>query len=329
MGKLRLTIATDYYDHVADLVSGRVPIAGVEPTFLQIHPPSQIFFRFLEFHEFDVSETSLAKYAALRSQGDRSLVAIPVFPSRVPRHSAIYVRSDGPVRAPRDLAGRRVGIPEWSQTAVVFVRGLLRHQYGLDLREIAWVQAGIDDAGREEKVDVELPEGIRLERIRERSLGEMLVAGEIDAAIAPNPPRAFREGDPALRRLFDDFAAAERAYVAQTGIFPIMHVIAIRGEIFERDPWIAPNLFEAFDEAKRLSQERLRRVASHVPLPWVHEAVGQAAAVIGRDFFPYGLEPNRRTLEAFLRYAHEQGVAQRLLEPEELFAPNVLARYKR
>lgn len=329
MGKLRLTIATDYYDHVADLVNERVPIAGVAPTFLQIHPPSQIFFRFLEFREFDVSEVSLAKYAALRSQDDRSLVAIPVFPSRVPRHSAIYVRSDGPVLAPEDLAGRRIGVPEWSQTAVVYVRGLMQHDYGVDLREIAWVQAGIDDAGREEKVDVELPTGIRLERIRERSLGEMLVDGELDAMIAPNPPRAFRERDPAVRRLFEDFAAAERAHAAKTGIFPIMHVVVIRGEVFERDPWVAMNLFEAFDEAKRLSQDRLRRVASHVPLPWSHEAVREAEALIGRDFFPYGIEPNRRTLDAFLQYAHEQGVARRRLTPEELFAPNVLARYKR
>lgn len=329
MGKLRLSIALDYYDHVADLVNGRVPIAGIEPTFLQIHPPSQIFFRFLNFREFDVSEISLAKYAALRSQGDLSLIAIPVFTSRVPRHSAIYVRSDGGVSSPRDLAGRRVGVPEWSQTAIVYVRGLLQHDHDLALEEIDWVQAGIDDPGRVEKVEIALPSGIRLRRVPERSLGEMLVDGEIDALIAPNPPRCFRDGDVRVRRLFEDYVALEKQSVATTGVFPIMHLVALRSEIFDRDPWIARSLFDAFDEAKRNSVERMRRVASHVPLPWSYEAAREAEALLGRDFFPYGLEPNRRTLEAFLQYAHEQGVTAKRLAPEELFPPAVLARYKR
>ncbi len=283
----------------------------------------------MNFREFDVSEISFAKYAALLSQGDRSLVALPVFTSRVPRHSAIYVRSDGGVRAPQDLAGRRIGVPEWAQTAIVYVRGLLQHDYAVPLESVEWVQAGIDDPGRVEKVEVTLPGRIRLRRVADRSLGEMLLDGTIDAVVAPNPPRAFRERDPRVRRLFDDPAAAEKEHVARTGIFPIMHLVAIRGDTFERDPWIAMNLFEAFDEAKRLSLERMRRVASHVPLPWSYEAAREAEALIGRDFFPYGLEPNRRTIEAFLRFAHEQGVCARPLTPEELFPANVLERYKR
>jgi 4,5-dihydroxyphthalate decarboxylase len=329
MGKLRLSIALDYYDHVTDLVNGRVPIAGIDPTFLQIHPPSQIFFRLLSFREFDVSEISLAKYAALRSQGDSSLIAIPVFTSRVPRHSAIYVRSGGGVSSPRDLAGRRVGVPEWSQTAIVYVRGMLQHEHGLALADIDWLQAGIDDAGRVEKVEIALPAGIRLRRVADRNLGDMLIEGEIDALVAPSPPRCFREGDARVRRLFEDYVTLEKQSVASSGVFPIMHLVALRGEVFERDPWIARSLFDAFDEAKRNSIERMRRIASHVPLPWSYEAAREAEGLLGRDFFPYGLEPNRKTLEAFLQYAWEQGVTAKRLAPEDLFAPNVLARYKR
>jgi 4,5-dihydroxyphthalate decarboxylase len=329
VNKRPLTIAFDYYDHVSDLASGRVPVNGVDLTCIQLHPPSQIFYRFLHFREFDASEVSFAKYVSMRASGDDSLQAIPVFTSRVPRHSAIYVRRDGPVHEPVDLGGKRVGIPEWAQTAGVYVRGLLTSAYGVDLRTIDWVQAGIDNAGRAEHANLQLPEGITLRTAPDRNLGEMLVSGEVDAVIAASPPRCFRDGHPNVRRLFEDFADAERAYVVRTGIFPIMHVIAIQSHVLESDPWIAMNLFDAFEEAKRLSLIRARSIGSLFPIPWSYDAVRKAEEIFGSDFWPYGLEENRPTLDAFLQYAAEQGVCARRLTPDELFPPQVRSRSKR
>jgi 4,5-dihydroxyphthalate decarboxylase len=265
----------------------------------------------------------------MRASGDDSLQAIPVFTSRVPRHSAIYVRRDGPVHEPVDLGGKRVGIPEWAQTAGVYVRGLLTSAYGVDLRTIDWVQAGIDNAGRAEHANLQLPEGITLRTAPDRNLGEMLVSGEVDAVIAASPPRCFRDGHPNVRRLFEDFADAERAYVVRTGIFPIMHVIAIQSHVLESDPWIAMNLFDAFEEAKRLSLIRARSIGSLFPIPWSYDAVRKAEEIFGSDFWPYGLEENRPTLDAFLQYAAEQGVCARRLTPDELFPPQVRSRSKR
>ncbi len=329
MSNRQLTIAFDYYDHVADLANGRVRVNGVDLTCIQLHPPSTIFYRFLHFHEFDASEVSLAKYASMRSRGDDSLRAIPVFTSRVPRQSAIYVRRDGPVQRPSDLNGKRVGIPEWTQTAGVYVRGLLADEYGVDLRSVAWMQAGIDDAGRAELAELSLPEGICMTSLPDRNLGDLLTSGDVDAVIAASPPRCFRDRHPNVRRLFEDFADIERGYVAQTGIFPIMHVVAIKSAILDRDPWIAMNLFEAFEEAKNLSLVRARSIGSLFPIPWSYDAAAKAAAILGPDIWPYGLDANRTTLDAFLRYAADQGVCARRLTADELFPPEVRSRSKR
>ena len=263
----------------------------------------------------------------MRSQGDHSLVAIPVFPSRVFRHSSIYVRRDGPVRAPADLAGRRVGVPEWAQTAAVYTRGLLADTYGIDLRGIAWTQAGVNEAGRAEKVRLALPDGLRLQARPDATLDQLLRAGDLDAVLTAHPPASFEAGDPAIARLFADPAAEERAYFQATGVFPIMHVVVVRAAVLQRFPWVAMNLFAALDAAKARSQARLAEyTASRVPLPWVQASVAAAQALLGPDPFPYGLEPNRVTLDAFLRWAQAQGVTGTRLAPEDLFAPETLTR---
>ncbi len=310
------------------MIHGKVPIEGVDLNCLTFKV-EEIFFRFLVHREFDVSEVSFAKYASMISQGDRSLIAIPVFPSRVPRHSSIYVRTDGPVRRPADLSGRRIGLPEWAQTAAVYSRGLLAHQYGVDLSSISWIQAGVDQAGRVEKVQLNLPHGINLASVPEKTLSDMLVAGEIDCVLSASPPRCFRERHRNIRRLFDNVLAEEMSYVKSTGIFPIMHTIAMRTEIADRHPWLAANLFTAFDEARRRSVERAQfSGVSAYPIPWFYEYARQALDLFGGDLWAYGIEPNRTTLEAFLQYAYEQGVCHRLLEPEELFAPQVQRTFK-
>ena len=326
--KLRMTLAIGEYDHVRDLCSGRVWAHGITVTPMQL-PTEEIFHRFLKYREWECSEVSFAKYVAMVSQGDTSLRAIPVFPSRVFRHSSIYVRHNGPVRVPADLAGRRVGVPEWAQTAAVYTRGLLADTYGIDLRTIDWVQAGVDQAGRAEKVRLALPEGIRLTPRPDASLDQMLQTGELDAVLSAHPPHSIESGNPAIIRLFPDSEREERGYFAATGIYPIMHVVVVRDEVLERFPWVAMNLFEAFDHAKRRSQARLAEyTASRVPLPWMQPAVAAAQALFGPDPFPYGLEPNRRTLEAFLGWAQVQGVTHRRLSPEELFAPETLTRVR-
>lgn len=327
-GRLVLTLAISEYDHVRDLATGLVRPQGIQLNTLTL-AIEEIFHRFTRYREWEVSELSLAKYCALLSQGDRSLWAIPVFPSRVFRHSSIYVRRDGPVRTPADLKGRRVGLPEWAQTAAVYSRGLLTQDYGVRLQDVEWVQAGVNQPGRAEKVALRLPEGVRLTRRGDSSLDAMLRSGEIDAALSAHAPHAFEAGDPAIVRLFPDYRPVEEAYYRKTGIYPIMHVVALRRAVLERFPWVATNLLEAFAAAKARSLARSREItASRFPVPWLTAMAEEARELFGDDPLPYGIAPNRPTLEAFLRFAHEQGVCHRLLAPEDLFPPEVQTSFK-
>jgi 4,5-dihydroxyphthalate decarboxylase len=326
--RVALTIALSDYDHVRDFVNGVVSADGIDANFLT-YAVEEIFFRFTKFREWDVSEMSMGKYASLISQGDTSLTAIPVFPSRIFRHSSIYVRRDGPIGSPADLTGRRVGIPEWAQTAAVYSRGVLMHEYGIKLQDIEWHQAGVNEPGRTEKVELKLPAGVRLRPRRDRSLNGMLLSGEVDAVMTAHPPQAFEDGHPDIARLFVDYREAEESYWRKTGIFPIMHTIAIRRDVYERNRWIAMNLYKAFEHAKRRSVARVLDVtAPRVPIPWCFAYAADARATFGDDFWPYGVEPNRTTLEAYLRYAHEQGVCHRPVKPEELFAPETAASFR-
>ena len=328
MAPLPLTIGINDYDHVRDLLTGRVEAEGISLTALNFEV-EEIFFRFVRFREWDISEMSMGKYVSLRAGGDDTLTAIPVFPSRLFRHSGIYVRSDGPVRAPGDLKGKRIGVPEWSQTAVVYMVGLLRREYGVELEDIDWVQAGVNEPGRPEKAALKLPESVRLIRVTDKTLTRMLRAGELDAVMSAHPPESYEKGEPWIRRLFEDHAPVELEYYRKTGIFPIMHTVAIRREVYDRHRWIAMNLLEAFEAAKRRSLARLREYnTARIPLPWLPTRAKEIAAIFGDDFWPYGVEPNRRTLEAFLAFAHEQGVCQRLLKIEELFAPETATRFR-
>jgi 4,5-dihydroxyphthalate decarboxylase len=328
MSKRPLCLALGAYDHVRDLADGTVQVAGVEPTVLQL-PPEEMFYRFLVHGEFDVSEVSLAKIAALAAQDDRRLVPLPVFPSRVFRHSSIYVRSAGGANRPEELAGRRIGVPEWAQTAAVYTRGLLAHEYGVDLASIHWHQAGVNEPGRREKVELELPAGFRLTVVADRSLSDMLLSGDLDAILSARPPAPFQRGDPAMRRLFPDAREVELAYARKTGIFPIMHVVAMRREVYERDRWLAMDLFKAFDEAKARSLARAASVtASHFPLPWTSDELRRSRELFGDDPWPYGIDPNRTTLDAFLRYAFEQGVCRRQLTVETLFPKEMQTTFK-
>jgi 4,5-dihydroxyphthalate decarboxylase len=311
--RVPLSLAVSPYDHVRGLEP-----QGIDLGVLHL-PLEEIFYRFTRFREWDASEMSFAKTVALLSQPGADIVAIPVFPSRVFRHSAIYVRSS--IGTPKDLEGKRVGIPEWAQTAGIYARGLLQHEYGVNLASIAWFQAGVHQPGRVEKVPLQLPAGIRVTPVPDKSLAQMLASGELDAVISAR--------DPGGRRLFGDYMAVEADYFGKTRIFPIMHVIVLRRAVYERDRWIAMNLLKAFEDAKRRSTARLVEIGlSHVPMPWVAEHANRWRELAGEDFWPYGVEPNRPTLEAFAQYAFEQGITARRMQVEELFAPETRESFK-
>jgi 4,5-dihydroxyphthalate decarboxylase len=324
---IHLTLAINDYDHVRDLVTGAVPVEGIDLTCLTLSV-EEIFWRFSRHREWEVSEMSLAKYCALRAGGDDSITAIPVFPSRSFRHSAIFIRADGPVDDPAALAGARIGVPEWTQTATVWARGLLQHSYGIDLTNVRWVRGGTNEPGRVEGIKLDLPERFDVSNESERSLNELLLAGEIAALICPHPPDEFEARSGRVVRLFSDYRTVEEQYFRETGIFPPMHVVALRSDALKEHPWIAMNLFEAFTEAKRRGVARaIDPNTPRYPVPWSFANAHRAEELMGEDLWPYGLDPNRVALDAFLEMAYEQGVCKRRLAPEELFAPQVLDHY--
>jgi 4,5-dihydroxyphthalate decarboxylase len=323
--RLHLTLATTDYDHVRDLMNGVVRAEGIVLTGFVL-PVEEIFFRFIKNREWDVSEMSFGKFIAYNALGNSPFIGIPVFPSRVFRHSAFYVRADRGIASPNDLEGKTVGIPEWAQTAGIYARGFLAETAGVDLRKIKWVQAGMNDAGREEKVEFTLPKGIQYSQRRDSSLSAMLLSGEIDAAISARVPDAFVNGGGRIARLYPDYRADEQRYYDATGIFPIMHVIAMRRAVFERYPWAAMNMLKAFEQAKERSLERIGDLtASRIPVPWSASIVDDTSKSFGADPFPYGLEANRKTLDAFCRFANDQGVTAKRLTPDDLFPKEVRA----
>ncbi|MCK9508932.1 MAG: ABC transporter substrate-binding protein [Pigmentiphaga sp.] len=277
-------------------------------------------FRFLRYKEWDVAEMGLGPYASLLSRGETGMVGIPVFPSRMFRHSSLYLRADAGIVHPSDLAGKRIGYAEWAMTAAVYARAVLQEEGGLDLRSVQWVQGGVDQAGRVDKMNLDLP-GYLIRHEPTQSLSDMLLSGELDAVISARPPAPFLNGDLRVRRAWPDFFQTELLYWKRREIFPIMHLVVIRREIYERDPWIAKNLLDAFEQAKQRSLARLRDMTvSGFPVPWLSHHIDFIQQEFGQDFWPYGIDPNLTTLDAFCDFAYEQGVCARRLKPQELFA---------
>jgi 4,5-dihydroxyphthalate decarboxylase len=320
MMNISLSLALTSYDHVRDVLSGEVRAQGIALVPLEL-PIEEIFYRFTRFREWQVSEMSFGKVVALLSEERPDIIALPVFVSRVFRHSAIYLPEGSPIRTPKDLEGRRIGLPEWSQTATIYVRGMLAHEYGVDLASIQWVQAGVREPGRIEKVELRLPAGLKIRREADKTLVGMLAAGELDAVISAR--------EIAAPRLFRDYRTVEAEYWKKTRIFPIMHVLVLKRDVYEAHRWIAMNLFKAFDEARRRSVARVREFGiSHLPVPWLANHVQQWRELAGDDFWPYGVEANRPTLEALFQYAYEQGVAKKRLRVEDVFAPETREQFR-
>ncbi len=312
-----ITLALQDYDHTRALVDGAVRVGGFDLKVVTISPPSQIFLRMLNKEEFDVSEMSLSNYLITLGRGDKRFVAIPVFPSRVFRHSYIWVHANAGIQEPRDLIGKRVGIADYSMTALLFVRGMLKHEYNVLPEDIHWFRR------RSEHVSIKAPATLRIDKIEKgQTLDSLLEEGKLDAVAITSPPLSFQSGSPFVRRLFPDAREIEAEYYRRTKIFPIMHTVVLRRAIHENNPSIATALVMAFQAAKQQAYNRLAERLS--PMPWINLDLEYAQRTIGADLCPYGVEVNLPTLEAATLYAYEQGLTERKLAVNELFAPDTL-----
>ncbi len=321
---MELKIGLGNYDRTAPVLNGDIGVAGARIS-VESPPLEELFERAFDKGEFDVAELSFSNYLYLTSEGKCPYVALPVFPSRTFRHSAIYVHADRGINSPRDLIGRLVGVREYSMTAALMVRGLLEDDFGVASSAIRW-RCGRAEADERPPVVRMKPRGVEVEPIADAdNLSALLEAGELDALVAYKPPSCFVRGAPQVRRLFPAYVAAERDYYARTGIFPIMHVVAVKRALAEGSPQMCVALCDAFEQARRLAFAALEGYASlSVALPWALANLREARAAMGDDYWPYGVANNRAAIEAVARYSNAQGLAARLMRAEELFVPATL-----
>jgi 4,5-dihydroxyphthalate decarboxylase len=324
MPDLKLTLACWDYDRTRPLIDGRVKPEGIALD-IQILRPRQTFQRMLDRQEFDVSELSLASYTALKGRGHCPFVAVPVALSKIFRHSCIYVRPDAGIRTPADLKGKRVGTSQWSSTGLVFMRGMLQHDHGVRAQDMHWFMGGLNTFVEPPLIPLDLPSDIRLDFLSGgQTLEGMFAAGELDALLSLYIPKLFLAGSPSIARLFPNYKELEQDYYRRTGIFPIMHTVVLREDIHRAHPWAARSIYKAFVAARDLAVDGLYDTdALRVALPWLIDHVEETWRVLGKDFWAYGLKPNRKTFEAVGRFVYEQGLSPRVVIADELFAPGV------
>ena len=329
MSNLSLSVAIGNYDRMRPIIDGRVSIQGVDP-LVMMQEPEELFFRAFRNVDYDVCELSLSSFVVRTARGDCPYVGVPVFPSRFFRHTSIYIRTDRGIDKPEDLKGCRIGTPEYQLTACVWARALLADDFGVQPADVTWVRGGIEEKGRVEKINMNLPADVTIEDIDpDTTLNELLEAGEIDGMVTPRAPSCFKRGAEHVGRLFEDSEAAAREYFARTGIYPIMHLLGIRKALLEQHPWLAGNIVKAFEAAKNLAAADLVDIAApKVMLPFLAEHLEALQALMGEDIWPYGLEKNRAVLETFLRHHHAQGLSERLVSVEELFHPASLDSFR-
>ena len=329
MSKLQLTFGCWNYDRTRALMDGSVQPDGIDLNYLSM-PVEETFFRMLRHKEFDVAEMSLSSYTVSMFNEARPFVAIPVFPSRFFRHSCIYVNAKAGIREAKDLIGKRVGNPEYQMTAPVWIRGILSDHYGVPVDSVTYYTGGEEEPGRSEKIKLDLPANIKVQSIGpEQTLAQMLLDGDIDALYTARMPSSFLNGGGKVKRLFEDYEQVERNYFKQTQMFPIMHTVAIRRDVYEANRWVARSMMKALEESQRRTYDDLYETAAlKVMLPRLTSHVEQVKLEMGPDFWPYGFEKNEATLQTFLRYHFEQGLSKRLLSPRELFAPESLEAFK-
>ncbi len=329
MKKLRLTLACWDYDRTRALSDGTVRAEGIDLIYLT-QPVEETFFRMMRHREFDCSEMSLSSYVASLNSQDPPFIAVPVFPSRFFRHSCIFVSAKSGIRKPEELKGKRIGVPEYQMTAPVWIRGILSDDYGIKVTDLEHLSGGEEEPGRDEKLKLDLPSSIRVKAIGPtQTLSQMIAQGEIDALVTARAPSTFRSKPDAVKRLFPSYVELEKEYYRRTKIFPIMHTLVIRRDVYAANPWVAQSLYKAFVAAKAKAYELYDQTAAlPAMVPWLVPQLEEARREMGEDWWPYGLEPNRHVLETFLRYHHEQGLSKRRFTPEELFARETLQTFK-
>ena len=328
MSKLQLSVAIGDYDRMRPLVDGAVQIDGVDPQYMLLDP-EEIFFRAFRYSDFDICELSMSSYTVKTAAGNCPYIAVPVFPSRAFRHTSIYVRTDR-IQSPADLKGKRIGLPEYQLTANVWVRMILEEEYGVRPADVTWVRGGYEQPGRVEKISLNLPPDVRVEDAGpDETISGLLASGKLDAVIGPRAPSCFDRGDPHVGYLFADPQAAGAAWYRKTRLFPIMHTLGIRRTLADKHPWLPGAVTKAFERSKAVALAKLGDTsATKVTLPFVEEQLRAARALIGDDFWAYGLEPNQHVLQRFLERHHAEGLSQRLVTPEELFHPASLETFK-
>jgi 4,5-dihydroxyphthalate decarboxylase len=329
MSRLQLSLACWDYDRTRALADGSVRAEGIDLIYNSLFV-EETFFRMLRNREFDIAEMSMSSYCVSLMRDDPPFIAIPVFPSRFFRHSCIFVSAKSGIREPKDLAGRTIGVPEYQMTAPVWIRGILQDEYGVDPAACEYRTGGEEEPGRDEKLALDLPPKFRVKPIGpQQTLARMIADGDLDAMHTARAPSTFATRPEAVKRLFENFVEVEKAYYRKTRIFPIMHTVVIRRELYRANRWIAQSLHKAFAQAQRKTYEHLgTSMALATMLPWQSAHVEEARALLGEDWWPYGVEPNRHVLETFLRYHHEQGLSKRRLKVEELFAPETLVSFR-
>jgi len=323
MVEVPITIACGNYDRTSAIRDGRVKVEGCAVTYLPMYP-EEIFHRAFKFQEFDVSEISFSSYIRTVAAGTAAYIGIPAFVSRIFRHSGIYVRNGAGIETPQDLRGKRIGVPEYQITAVVWMRGMMQHEYGVKPSEIHWRSGGQEEPGRHERTPLKPIPGLDLKPISDdKTLVGMLRDGELDALFTARAPSSFIRREPHVGLLFPDTRAAEQAYYKKTGLFPIMHLVGIRKSLVEKYPWLPTSVYKAFCEAKARAMIDLRDVnALMVTLPWLVAETNATSALMGDDFWKYGVAENIPEIDALTQYIYEQGLADRKVKAEELFHPS-------
>lgn len=329
MGKLAMTMACTPYDRVAALLDGRVEPEGINLNFIPMEV-EETFWRQLRYGEFDCSELSLSSYTMARARGDDRFIAIPVFTSRFFRHSCVYINANKGIETPQDLKGKIIGVPEYQMTAPLWLRGIFQHFYGVAPSEVHWRAGGMDEPGRPEKLKVKLPDDVDYAPIPDdKTLNQMLEDGEIDAMFTARIPTPYLKGSPNVKRLFENYVEVEQDYYRKTGIFPIMHCIGFRRDFYEAHPWVAQSVFKAFDEAKKICIDNYKNTSAlYTTLPWQVKAAEETRALMGDDYWPYGITKNRTALQAICDYSFEQGLSERKMTIEELFAKECFDEFK-
>ena len=326
MSRLRLTLACGDYDRTRALHDGAIAPDGIDLVCLRL-PVEDIFFRMARFAEFDAAELSLSSYLiSMTDAGPGRFVAIPAFLSRSFRHGGIYIHRASGITRPEDLVGRTVGLAEYQLTANVWIRGLLAEHHNVPVASVRYRTGGLHAPGRAERIRIDLPAGIDIAPIPAgRTLSDMLAAGELDAVYSPRTPECFRAGHPAVRRLFPDVRAVEADYYRRTGIFPIMHVVVLRRDFYDANRWAARSLYRALVAARDAAWHGMDETASRrYMLPWLPAELEATRAILGNDYWSYGLAGNENTLATLIGYSHAQGLLRRAFAPAELFAPEVL-----